>query len=107
MKVVILDPVTSRAIWSAAENPDHPIKWLLVCLGRALIFAFACALAILSLGATWRWPFVKVGRWYWFDYQVRQARRELRFARKAAASESEPVKLAEAALVRRGLMAPS
>jgi hypothetical protein len=47
-----------------------------------------------------------VGRWYWFDYQVRQVRRELRIARKTAASELEAVKLAEAALVQRGLMAP-
>ena len=100
-----LGPLTSRAIWSAAENPDGPIKWLLVWLGRGVIFLFACALAIVTLGATWRWPFVMVGRWYWFDYQARQVRRELRIARKTTASEWEAVKLAEAALVRRGLMA--
>ena len=100
-----LGPFTSRAIWSAAENPDGPIKWLLVWLGRTLILVFACALAIVTLGATWRWPFVMAGRWYWFDYQVRQVRRELRLARKTAASEWEAVKLTEAALVRRGLMA--
>jgi hypothetical protein len=104
-EAVTLGPLTSRAIWSAAEKPDGPIGWLLVWLGRALIFVFACALAIVTLGATWRWPFVMVGRWYWFDYQARQVRRELRIARKTTASEWEAVKLAEAALVRRGLMA--
>jgi hypothetical protein len=81
------------------------MTWLFVWLGRALMLVFACALAIITLGATWRWPLVMVGRWYWFEYLVRQVRRELRIARKTATSEWEAVELAEAALVQRGLMA--
>ena len=101
-----LGPFTTHAIWSIAQKPNGPIVWLLSWLGRALMFVLACALAIVTLGITWRWPFVMVGRWYWFDYQVRQVRRELRSARRTASSESEAIELAEAALVRRGLMDP-
>jgi hypothetical protein len=83
------------------------VMWLLVWAGRALIFVFTCALVLVTLGATWRWPFIMLVLWYWFEYQVRQVRRELRIARKTAASDCEAVQLAERALVGRGFMVPS
>jgi len=99
-----LGPFTSSAIWSTAEKPLNPISSLASWLGRALIFVFACMVTIVSLGAAWRWPFIMVGRWYWYDFLVCQVRRELRIARKTATSEWDAVQLAQAALARRGLM---
>jgi hypothetical protein len=102
----------SESILRDATRPRRdPLIWafdfLLTWGGRAIIFVVLCALAVVTLGAAWRLPFVMIGRWYWRDYLVWQWRREFRRALRTCSTERDALVAAEERMQERGLVEPA
>jgi hypothetical protein len=105
-----IHPRISEAIFRVAARPWNPLEWFFRWGGRIVIFVgvllLSIILSIITFGGSptiWRWPFVMLGRWYWYDHLVRVIRQELAAAIAIGGTASEIAERLDSALVRRGV----